>query len=87
MPPLSLMTRRFLVRAVVIAPLAAVALAGVALAANKLWECNYCHQQYQGDSPPRFTKCPAKDMKQNHWWIQKNSANAGGFMPHSTGLD
>ena len=46
--------------------------AGLALAAAKLWECNYCHQQYQGDSPPRFTKCPAKDNKQNHWWIQKH---------------
>ena len=44
---------------------------GLALAATKLWECNYCHQQYQGDSPPRFVKCPAKGMKQNHWWIQK----------------
>jgi len=35
------------------------------------WECNWCHQQYQGDRPPPFVKCPAKDMKQNHWWIQK----------------
>jgi hypothetical protein len=55
-----------------------VALAGVAasatlvLAAQHLWECNWCHQQYQGDSPPRFAKCPAKDMKQTHWWIKKN---------------
>ena len=46
--------------------------AGIALASAKLWECNYCHQQYQGDSPPRFVKCPAKDMKQNHWWIKKH---------------
>ena len=68
----SLRARRFLVGAVVIAPLAALALAGVAVAAGKLWECNWCHQQYQGDRPPPFTKCPAKDMKQNHWWIQKN---------------
>jgi hypothetical protein len=56
----------------------AVALAGaaasatIALAAAHLWECNWCHQQYQGDSPPRFAKCPAKDMKQTHWWIKKN---------------
>ena len=48
-----------------------VGLAGLAAAATRLWECNYCHQQYQGDSPPRFAKCPAKDMKQNHWWIEK----------------
>ena len=45
--------------------------AGLALGAAKLWECNHCHQQYQGDNPPRFAKCPAKDNKQNHWWIQK----------------
>ena len=45
---------------------------GLALAAAKLWECNYCHQQYQGDNPPRFAKCPEKDNKQNHFWIQKN---------------
>ena len=49
----------------------ALALLVAATAANKLWECNFCHQQYQGDSPPRFAKCPAKDMKQNHWWIRK----------------
>ncbi|NBW96642.1 MAG: hypothetical protein EBR28_07885 [Planctomycetia bacterium] len=46
--------------------------AGLAMAATKLWECNRCHQQYQGDNPPRFTKCPATDNKQTHWWIQKN---------------
>jgi hypothetical protein len=44
--------------------------AGVALAAG-LWECNWCHQQYQGNQPPAFAKCPAKEMKQNHWWIKK----------------
>ena len=37
-----------------------------------MWECNYCHQQYVGDQPPRFVKCPAKDMKQGHWWIKKH---------------
>lgn len=47
--------------------------AGLAMAAAKLWECNYCHQQYQGDNPPRFVKCSAKDNKQNHWWIQKRN--------------
>jgi hypothetical protein len=58
--------------------IATVALAGAAasatlvLAAQHLWECNWCHQQYQGDNPPRFTKCPAKDMKQTHFWIKKN---------------
>ena len=45
--------------------------AGIAVAAMKLWECNWCHQQYQGDRPPPFAKCPAKDMKQNHWWVEK----------------
>jgi hypothetical protein len=43
--------------------------------ASGLWECNFCHQQYQGESLPaslRFTKCPAKEMKQNHFWIKKN---------------
>ncbi len=44
--------------------------AGIALAAG-LWECNWCHQQYQGSQPPPFAKCPAKEMKQNHWWIKK----------------
>lgn len=37
-----------------------------------LWECNYCHQQYFGDHPPPFVKCPAKDNKINHWWIRKS---------------
>ena len=48
----------------------AVGFAGIALA-DGFWECNYCHQQYQGKSPPAFAKCPAKEMKQNHWWIKK----------------
>jgi len=60
-----------LVRFLTLAFLVAASLGGAAVAANKLWECNFCHQQYQGDSPPRFAKCPAKEMKQNHWWIQK----------------
>ena len=46
--------------------------AGVVFAAPSLWECNHCHQQYQGDQPPRFAKCPAKEMKQTHWWIKKS---------------
>ena len=69
------MQRRHVLRFVSIASLAGCSLAclaGLALAAAALWECNYCHQQYQGDSPPRFAKCPAKEMKQNHWWIQKH---------------
>jgi len=59
----------FVVAAVVVT--ATVAATGFAADALKLWECNWCHQQYQGDRPPPFVKCPAKDMKQNHWWIQK----------------
>jgi len=57
--------------------IATIAIAGVAAsativsAATHLWECNWCHQQYQGDHAPAFAKCPAKDMKQNHWWIRK----------------
>lgn len=51
--------------------LCVAAYAGVTLAAPSLWECNWCHQQYQGTSPPAFAKCPAKEMKQNHWWIKK----------------
>ena len=69
------MQRRRFLRAVSTAFLTVLAVgccAGVTLAAAKLWECNWCHQQYQGDNPPRFAKCPAKDMKQNHWWIQKH---------------
>lgn len=42
------------------------------LFSTSLWECNYCHQQYQGNQPPAFAKCPAKEMKQNHWWIKKS---------------
>lgn len=59
------------IRPLALAFIAVAVLAGVALAASKLWECNWCHQQYQGERPPAFAKCPAKDMKQNHWWIQK----------------
>lgn len=54
--------------------LSVVSYAGAVFAATKLWECNFCHQQYQGDFVPgqlRTAKCPAKDMKQNHFWIQK----------------
>jgi hypothetical protein len=69
--------RRQLVRVCTIATLTAAGVAGyagIALAAPSLWECNWCHQQYQGDSLPaslRFTQCPAKEMKQNHFWIKK----------------
>jgi len=65
-------------RAVRVFAMASITLAGVglyaslAIAATHLWECNYCHQQYQGNSPPAFAKCPAKEMKQNHWWIKKS---------------
>ena len=68
-------SRRQLLRVFSIALLSAVTVAcftGIALAAEHLWECNHCHQQYQGNSPPAFAKCPAKDMKQNHWWIKKS---------------
>jgi hypothetical protein len=65
--------RREFVRFLSVSTVAAATLAcwaGVALAAG-LWECNWCHQQYQGNQPPAFAKCPAKEMKQNHWWIKK----------------
>ena len=61
-----------IVRPLAFTVIAAASVTGVALAAGKLWECNWCHQQYQGDRPPAFAKCPAKDMKQNHWWVQKH---------------
>lgn len=49
---------------------------GICLAqTNTIWECNYCHQQYIGNSPPPFAKCPAKDNKTNHWWIRKSKIN------------
>ena len=67
--------RRQILRSLIIASISLTAVAaftGIAIAATHLWECNYCHQQYQGDHPPAFAKCPAKDMKQNHWWIKKN---------------
>jgi hypothetical protein len=67
--------RRQILRSLIIASISVTAVAaftGIALAATHLWECNYCHQQYQGDQPPAFAKCPAKDMKQNHWWIKKH---------------
>lgn len=69
--------RRQLVRVFAITLLTAASVggyAGITLAAPSLWECNFCHQQYQGDSLPpslRFAKCPAKDMKQNHFWSKK----------------
>jgi hypothetical protein len=66
--------RRQLVRVCTIATLTAAGVAGyagIALAAPSLWECNWCHQQYQGNQPPAFAKCPAKEMKQNHFWIKK----------------
>ena len=66
---------RQILRSLVIASVSLTAVAtftGLVLAATHLWECNYCHQQYQGNQPPAFAKCPAKEMKQNHWWIKKN---------------
>jgi hypothetical protein len=66
---------RQILRSLVIASVSLTAVAtftGLVLAATHLWECNYCHQQYQGNQPPAFAKCPAKDMKQNHWWIKKS---------------
>ena len=72
------MSRRSCVRGFVIVSavaLSVVSYAGVVFAAPKLWECNFCHQQYQGDFLPgqlRTAKCPAKDMKQNHFWIPKS---------------
>ncbi len=63
--------RRAAVRSIAVIACFVAATTGLAVAATRLWECNYCHQQYQGDSPPRFAKCPAKEMKQNHWWIEK----------------
>ena len=63
--------RRHRRAAIVVAFASTITMAGLAVAAMRLWECNYCHQQYQGERPPAFAKCPAKDMKQNHWWIQK----------------
>jgi hypothetical protein len=69
--------RRPLVRIFAITALMAASVAGyagIALAAPSLWECNWCHQQYQGDSLPaalRFAKCPAKELKQNHFWSKK----------------
>jgi hypothetical protein len=66
---------RQILRSLVIASVSLTAVAtftGLVLAATHLWECNYCHQQYQGDQPPAFAKCPAKVFKQNHWWIKKS---------------
>jgi hypothetical protein len=59
----------------------AIVLGGAGLAlpvSKKLWECNHCRQQYQGDFPPAFAKCPGKDNKENHWWVQKFSATCSG---------
>ncbi|MFM7242879.1 MAG: hypothetical protein ACKO40_01715 [Planctomycetaceae bacterium] len=67
--------RRHAVRNLAIASAALMSVAcysGLVVAATHLWECNYCHQQYQGAQAPAFAKCPAKNMKQNHWWIRKN---------------
>lgn len=63
-------SRRLAASALAVA-VAAIATLAVA-AGSTLWECNYCHQQYQGNTPPPFAKCPAKEMKQNHWWIRKH---------------
>jgi hypothetical protein len=63
--------RRVAVLRIAVATVVLTATAGLAPAAAKLWECRWCHQQYQGDRPPPFAKCPAKEMKQNHWWGEK----------------
>ena len=54
---------------------AAAACCAAAVLKPGLWECHWCHQQYQGDSLPaslRTAKCPAKEMKQTHFWSKKN---------------
>lgn len=43
-----------------------------AFAQLTLWECHSCRQQYQGNSPPYFTKCPSTNFKYNHLWRRKN---------------
>jgi hypothetical protein len=40
-------------------------------AAPRLWECHRCKQQYMGDRPPSFIKCPATNNTRDHWWIQR----------------
>ncbi len=64
--------RREFVRFLSATALGVVGAAWCVAAAPSLWECHWCHQQYQGDRPPPFAKCPAKDMKQNHWWSKKS---------------
>lgn len=67
--------RHQFVRSLIIASVAVASVAcyaGLLTAAMSLYECNWCRQQYQGNSPPAFAKCPAKEMKQNHWWIKKS---------------
>lgn len=41
------------------------------LAAPRLWECNRCKQQFTGERPPSFIKCPATNNTRDHWWIPK----------------
>ena len=37
-----------------------------------LYECIYCHQQYQGSSPPLTGKCPERDgFFKNHEWSRQ----------------
>lgn len=72
--PMRSICRREWIKAVAIVglSLSTIALARTVLAANHLYECNHCHQQWQGaSSPPPFVKCPAKPG-QNHWWIKKS---------------
>ncbi len=48
-----------------------ILLISTVFAAPRLWECNRCKQQFYGDRPPSFIKCPATNNTRDHWWIQK----------------
>lgn len=48
------------------------------LMSTTIWECNYCRQQYIGNSPPYFVKCPARNNQTNHWWIRKTVNQSDG---------
>jgi len=63
-----------IINSLVVAVIAGFLFSGTAWAdSDAIWICNDCKQQYQGIQPPAHAKCPAKDMKQTHWWSKQQS--------------
>lgn len=38
---------------------------------SNLYECLRCRQQFVGQYPPAYAKCPYTNYQQYHWWSKR----------------